>query len=95
MKCEISFFSSQQCLQFVMISYIITSWNSHYYQSTKHFNHSFHSLEKNIIMYRKLNITFKFSHQTSETSTWFLWVIVQTIDFAVFRMKEGEREKKN
>ena len=45
-------------------------------------------------MYRKLNITFKFSHQTSETSTWFLWVIVQTIDFAVFRMKEGEREKK-
>ena len=45
-------------------------------------------------MYRKLNITFKFSHQTSETSTWFLWVIVQTIDFAVFRMKEGERERK-
>ena len=44
-------------------------------------------------MYRKLNITFKFSHQTSETSTWFLWVIVQTIDFAVFRMNETERER--
>ena len=46
-------------------------------------------------MYRKLNITFKFSHQTSETSTWFLWVIVQSIDFAVFHMNEKEKNDKS